>query len=247
MATNSSISVTEGSGKNIATYSFSESTTKELQRLVINDSTGTEVTPATAAGIGAVTETAPASDTASSGLNGRLQRIAQRLTTLIAGIPVFGLTASGSSLTSAPLTAGGLAKTANPTAVADAQVVNSLHDKLGKQVVVGSIRDLKADATITLTSTTSETTLVAAIASTFNDVYGLIIENTSATATEVSFRDTTGGTVRFNFYVPAGDTRGFMLPESAAWKQATVNTNWTAQCGTSVASVKIAAMYVKNI
>lgn len=34
--------------------------------------------------IGAVTETAPASDTASSGLNGRLQRIAQRLTSFIA-------------------------------------------------------------------------------------------------------------------------------------------------------------------
>lgn len=34
--------------------------------------------------IGALTETAPASDTASSGLNGRLQRIAQRLTSLIA-------------------------------------------------------------------------------------------------------------------------------------------------------------------
>lgn len=32
---------------------------------------------------GAVNETAPASDTASSGLNGRLQRIAQRLTTLL--------------------------------------------------------------------------------------------------------------------------------------------------------------------
>lgn len=37
--------------------------------------------------IGAVNETAPASDTASSGLNGRLQRIAQRLTSLIALIP----------------------------------------------------------------------------------------------------------------------------------------------------------------
>ncbi len=37
--------------------------------------------------IGALTETAPASDTASSGLNGRLQRIAQRLTSLIALIP----------------------------------------------------------------------------------------------------------------------------------------------------------------
>ncbi len=34
--------------------------------------------------LGALTETAPASDTASSGLNGRLQRIAQRLTSLIA-------------------------------------------------------------------------------------------------------------------------------------------------------------------
>ena len=37
--------------------------------------------------IGAVTETAPLTDTASSGLNGRLQRVAQRLTSLIALLP----------------------------------------------------------------------------------------------------------------------------------------------------------------
>lgn len=37
--------------------------------------------------LGALTETAPATDTASSGLNGRLQRIAQRLTSLIALFP----------------------------------------------------------------------------------------------------------------------------------------------------------------
>ena len=36
---------------------------------------------------GALTETAPASDTASSGLNGRLQRVAQRLTSLIGLLP----------------------------------------------------------------------------------------------------------------------------------------------------------------
>lgn len=36
---------------------------------------------------GSLTETAPASDTASSGVNGRLQRIAQRLTSLIALVP----------------------------------------------------------------------------------------------------------------------------------------------------------------
>jgi hypothetical protein len=40
-----------------------------------------------AGGVGSLTETAPATDTASSGLNGRLQRIAQRLTSLIALIP----------------------------------------------------------------------------------------------------------------------------------------------------------------
>lgn len=37
---------------------------------------------------GAINETAPASDTASSGLNGRLQRIAQRISSLIALLPV---------------------------------------------------------------------------------------------------------------------------------------------------------------
>lgn len=37
--------------------------------------------------LGALTETAPATDTASSGLNGRLQRIAQRITSLIALLP----------------------------------------------------------------------------------------------------------------------------------------------------------------
>jgi len=47
---NSSISVTEGSGKNIATYSFTETSTKELQRVVLNDSTGAAgVVPGTAA------------------------------------------------------------------------------------------------------------------------------------------------------------------------------------------------------
>lgn len=49
--------------------------------------------------LGAVTETAPATDTASSGLNGRLQRIAQRLTSLIALLPAsLGQLASAASL-----------------------------------------------------------------------------------------------------------------------------------------------------
>lgn len=49
--------------------------------------------------VGALTETAPGTDTASSGLNGRLQRIAQRLTSMIAQIP----TALGATTMSASM------------------------------------------------------------------------------------------------------------------------------------------------
>lgn len=44
--------------------------------------------------LGAINETAPATDTASAGLNGRLQRVAQRLSSLIALVPT-ALTGSG--------------------------------------------------------------------------------------------------------------------------------------------------------
>lgn len=57
--------------------------------------------------LGALTETAPASDTASSGLNGRLQRIAQRLTSLIALLPAsLGIKTSAASLSVAPSSDG---------------------------------------------------------------------------------------------------------------------------------------------
>lgn len=158
-----------------------------------------------------------------------------------------GFTASGSALAAAPITAGGLAKTANPTAVSDAQVVNSLHDKLGKQVVVGSVRDLKANQVTTITASTAETTIVTAVASTFLDMYGLIITNTSATAVNVAIKDATAGTTRFNIAVPAADTRGFMLPEGGAIKQAVVNNNWTATSSGSVTSLVITALTVQNL
>lgn len=51
--------------------------------------------------IGALTESAPGTDTASSGLNGRLQRIAQRITSLIALLPTS--LGAGGGLKSEPL------------------------------------------------------------------------------------------------------------------------------------------------
>lgn len=60
----------------------------------VRNSSGTIIDPATESTqltqntrIGDLTETAPSTDTASSGLNGRLQRIAQRLTSIISLLP----------------------------------------------------------------------------------------------------------------------------------------------------------------
>lgn len=100
--------------------------------------------------VGIITETAPASDTASSGLNGRLQRVAQRITSLIALLPTaLGSTTSSGSLpvviasdqaviptggavahdgvdSGNPTKLGGYAKAAAPTDVsADADRVNA--------------------------------------------------------------------------------------------------------------------------
>lgn len=113
------------------------------------------------------------------------------------------------------------------------------------QQVSLSNRSRKDDAYLTLTSSTTETTLIP-LNQGLLDIYGIVAINTSAAATQVDFRDTTGGTVRFSIYIPAGETRGFALTESAAYKQRTKLSNWTAKCGTSVASVIISALYVVN-
>lgn len=98
----------------------------------------------------------------------------------------------------------------------------------------------------TITSSTSETTIVTAVASTYLDLYGLVIANTSATACNVTIKDATAGTTRAVFAVPAGETRGFTLPAESAIQQAAANNNWTATCSASVASISISALYIKN-
>lgn len=163
------------------------------------------------------------------------------------GASVSGDVAHDSVDAGEPVKIGGQARTTNPTAVADADRVNAIFDKIGRQVVTESIRDLKGVQQTTITSSTTETTVVTAVASTFLDVYGVVATNTSATVTKVTFKDSTTGTTRFVIEVPATDTRGFMLPVSAAVPQAAVNNNWTATCGTSVASVEITMLYIKNI
>lgn len=111
---------------------------------------------------------------------------------------------------------------------------------------VNSAPTNRGNQVTTITSSTSETTIVTADASFLLDVYGLIIANTSATACNVTIKDATAGTTRLVLPVPANDVRGFMVNPNGAHKQATINNNWTATCGTSVASIVVTALFVKR-
>lgn len=160
--------------------------------------------------------------------------------------PIAGSIASGVSATDAPVYVGGRAATANPTAVADGQVVASRLDKTGRTVTAPhQVRDLCLDANITLTSTTTAATLVAATASTFNDLISITLVNSSATGTVVQILNDDGTTVRWTGYCPPTDMRGIVFP--VPLKQAAVNVTWKAKTVTSVASVTITAQYMANI
>lgn len=158
-----------------------------------------------------------------------------------------GDTASDAVDAGNPLKIGGQARTTNPTAVADADRVNGIFDKLGKQISVGAIRELKGVTQTSVSNTTSETTVLAAVASTFLDVYGMVFANTGATTTKVTVKDATAGTTRMIFEVPTLETRGFMLPVDSAVPQAVVNNNWTVTCASATTAMEVTVFWVKNI
>lgn len=274
---NSQVAMTEGSGKNAATYSISEGTTKEIQRMALNTNAGVEIATAAAplqvsvANTGANATAIKVDNTAAldkgSGTSGsatqrvivdssQLSALGQTTSAASAPVviasdqskvPVHGDTASGSSDANNPVKIGGVGRITNPTAVTDGQRVNGIFDKLGKQIVVGAIRDLKGNQQTSISNSTSETTIVTAVASTFLDLYGLILANTGATTTKVSIRDDTAGTVRAIIEVPTLETRGFMLPVDSAIPQTAVNKNWTATCASATTAMEVTALFVKNL
>lgn len=120
-------------------------------------------------------------------------------------------------------------------------------DIKGRIMTAGAPRSLKGMAQVSVSNTTSETTILAATASTFHDVYGIILANTGASTTKVSIRDDTAGTVRAIIEVPTLETRGFMLPVDSAVPQTAVNKNWTVQCGTATTALEVTLFYVSMV
>jgi hypothetical protein len=153
-------------------------------------------------------------------------------------------TISGSN----PIKIGGQARDTNPTAVTNGSRVNFIADKLGKQIAVTAIREMKG-ATYVQMATGAETPIVPAASGVFRDVYGLVFANTGSTPVSITIRDSTGSVnVRMFLFVPAGDTRGFTLDCGSAMRQTATNNDWTAACSgiSSGNSVHCTALWVET-
>jgi hypothetical protein len=155
-----------------------------------------------------------------------------------------GAVAEGAAYSENPVPIGVEARSTNPTAVDDGDIVSLKSDDYGRPIVVlNNSRDLTGTQATTITST-SETTIVTATASVFHDLTMLIFSNTSNTSTEVDLRDDTAGTVIMTVGLAAKGSA--VIPFNTPLAQGAVNDNWTAQLGTAVTSVEVFAHYVTN-
>jgi hypothetical protein len=151
-----------------------------------------------------------------------------------------GTTASGTAVANNPVQIGCEARTTQRAAGVDGAVSRPVIDSVGRTVVkAGQVRALHDNNAITLSSTT-ETTLVAAVTAIFQDVYSLHFSNTSASPTRVDIRDSAAGTVRFSVQLVANQSYTWTSP--LPLKQATVNTAWTAQLSAAVTDVRITSV-----
>lgn len=149
---------------------------------------------------------------------------------------------------SAPIQIGGIARTANPTAVAANDVVKATMDDLGRQITRPfQMRDLTVTAYVTL-STGTEATLLAASAGSLHDLVYIMGANTSTAAVQVDIRPVTAGNIVMTLYIPASSTAGVALPMPFPQSASDTGNNWTVDMGDFTNSnVLISALFVREV
>lgn len=148
----------------------------------------------------------------------------------------------------APVKIGGIARTANPAAVANLDRVDAMFDDIGRQVVVlGQARDLLFSTGVTITSSTAETAFVAAgAAGVFKDITDLIITNAStATPVGVEIASSSGGTFFPTIFL--AERGGAVLNFARPWNQATAAASWTARLSVATVTVHLIAKGENNV
>jgi len=150
----------------------------------------------------------------------------------------------------APIKIGGIARQANPTAVAAGDRVSASFDDIGRQVMRPlQVRDLIKTAYATLTSGSAygtETTLLASGAGKILDLIYMMGTNDSDAAVTIDFRASTAGTVLAKLRIPANGTAGVALsvPIPGPWADHTWTIDGEDITGTNVA---ITALFSEEV
>jgi hypothetical protein len=151
---------------------------------------------------------------------------------------------------SAPVKGGGIARTANPTAVAGGDIVTMSMDSLGRQLTRPvQVRGLIATAYVAkVTGSTfgTETTLLASGSGVYLDLIYVMGTNDSTAAIKVDLRPSTGGTVCKTIEIPAGGTAGVSLP--VPYPAPFVDHTWTIDLpDVTGTNVTISALFSKEV
>lgn len=258
---NSQISVTEGSGKNIASYSFSESTTKEIQRVALNDSTGAAIAtlpvsiasaPVLVAGaalIGKVgfDQTTPGNTNAVS-----LAQIGG--TTIVNGgvagsQSIGGTVATNVAITANPVNLGAQAVSSENTAVTTARQVQLVADLVGKLIVLPYSNPenfVSGAITSAMTGTTSTSLIAAPAAGLRNYITQVTVSNSHATVgTDIIIQDGSGGTTLY--VIPAAAVYGgAVVTFPTPLRQPTTATAIYCANVTTGSSIKVSASGYKG-
>lgn len=187
-----SVRVTDGVDEALVTSG------KGLHVNLRNDA-GTEVAPLTEADFdtktGSLTETAPTTDTESSGLNGRLQRVAQRLTSLIALLPaalVSGrLDVNLGAAPAAVVLGAGTAEIGK--LAAGSAAIGKLAANSGVDIGDVDVTSLPRAATATLTNVSDTATSTTVLAANANRL-GATVHNDSTASLYLKFGATASAT-----------------------------------------------------
>ena len=141
-----------------------------------------------------------------------------------------------------------VARQTNQTAASDAADTFASADDLGRALTRVQARDLIATAYATVTNIT-ETTLLAAAASTFHDLLWIKLSNQSGAAVNVALRSSTGGTIVDTFSIPANSTVGYNVA-STPLKANESASSWTFQntaSDDSTTTIVVSAEFSKEI
>ena len=160
---------------------------------------------------------------------------------------IMGNSSAAATDTGNPVKIGGVGKTTNPTAVTDAQRVDAIFDKVGRQIVVPyHSRELISYTYTAITSVVATTIIVASAGgSVFQDLAYLSVANLSATAGTVTIRDDQGGTIDMVLSIPANQT--IIFQPHVLMPQASAGVPWTAACSGASQDFRILAGVVRNV